>query len=600
MKIESIKIRNVLGARRVDLQTTAPITLVAGFNGAAKSSIQESVRMAFTGETLRVNLKKEYATMVSEGAKSGTTTVVTDAGVASYALPAGSHTLEGDLSRGLPEALPFVLNAQGFAQLKAEDRRTFLFALTNCSVTEDRLRMLLTEAECAPAYINQTLPLLKSITGFPAAAKFAAEKSTEAKGAWRGVTGETYGSRKADGWEAEKPEVDAEAIETATRGRDELESALRDAQTHLGTIKARREQFLRHQQRIEAAQTTAQQLPRLLAKLETDKANLAIEETTVAELRTQAGTAPRVGLEHDFARAAEYAIDAIGDEERASIKTVVENIRRPFLLYVAKYGLPSNAGDPDAIAKLKVRETALTTMQNAVRNSERDVNAAQSAADLLKEQPEVASVTSEDIYQAEQRIATLQGEYRLEENALEGLTAIAEKAKQADDKTKLAASHHHDVSEWAKVAEQLGPDGIPAQLLAQALRPVNTALRESALTTGWRQATINPDMSITAEGRAYNLLCESEKWRVDAMIAEAIAQLSEVRILMLDRVDVLDQAGRVELLMWLAGRAEAGAINTALLFATLKQPPSGLPESINAVWIENGTLEASVEEAAAA
>jgi hypothetical protein len=49
---------------------------------------------------------------------------------------------------------------------------------------------------------------------------------------------------------------------------------------------------------------------------------------------------------------------------------------------------------------------------------------------------------------------------------------------------------------------------------------------------------ITPDMAITAEGRAYSLLCESEKWRVDAMIAAAIAELSGVKVMMLDRMDV--------------------------------------------------------------
>lgn len=31
-------------------------------------------------------------------------------------------------------------------------------------------------------------------------------------------------------------------------------------------------------------------------------------------------------------------------------------------------------------------------------------------------------------------------------------------------------------------------------------------------------------------------------------------------------------------------------INTALLFATLKRPPSGLPESIMSVWLHDGEI----------
>jgi hypothetical protein len=108
---------------------------------------------------------------------------------------------------------------------------------------------------------------------------------------------------------------------------------------------------------------------------------------------------------------------------------------------------------------------------------------------------------------------------------------------------------------------------------------------------------VDGDMTITAGGRLYALLSESEKWRVDAMIAEAISHLSGVKLLVLDRVDVLDFVGREDLLYWLDGLAEDGEIETALLFATLKALPAALPDSAAAVWIENGTA-GRVREAA--
>ena len=75
---------------------------------------------------------------------------------------------------------------------------------------------------------------------------------------------------------------------------------------------------------------------------------------------------------------------------------------------------------------------------------------------------------------------------------------------------------------------------------------------------------------------------------IDAMIAEAVSHLSGVRLLVLDRVDVLDMAGREDLLYWLDGLAADGEIDSALLFATLKALPANLPENIEAIWIENG------------
>jgi hypothetical protein len=601
MKFDSIKIRNAIGARHIDIDTSAaPITLIAGFNGAGKSSIQEGVRMAFAGRTTRVNLKKDYVQMVSDGAKTGTITVNTDIGSANFVLPSGAHSLDGDLSLGVPEALPFVLNAQGFARLKEEDRRTFLFSLTNCQVTEERLRKMLLEAECDLKRIEQTLPLLKSITGFPAAAKFAAEKSTDAKGAWRGATGETWGSKKSASWTAEKPQVDLEALDAALATRDEREREMREAQQHLADIRANANAYQQQMTALTTAQQLVDGLPRLRAKLATDQQTLADVQQRIAELQAQAGEAPRVGPEHDFARAVEFALEALGDDPRSSIAAAITGLRKPFDAYVAKYGLPSNtAGDPDARDSLRKYEASLTTAQNALNNTQAAITRATAAEERVKSAlPQ--GVAQDVIDAATAFVQEIQIAYRKCDERVIALELDKRKATDADANTAKAAAHHTDAMEWAKLADQLGADGIPAQLLAQALRPINTEMRRSAMTTNWRQPMINADMTITADGRAYSLLCESEQWRVDALIADAIAQLSGIKILMLDRVDVLDVQGRVELLTWLAGRANQGLINTALLFATLKQPPSGLPASINAVWLADGMLGQDALDTAAA
>lgn len=87
----------------------------------------------------------------------------------------------------------------------------------------------------------------------------------------------------------------------------------------------------------------------------------------------------------------------------------------------------------------------------------------------------------------------------------------------------------------------------------------------------------------------YALISESEKWRADAMIAEAVSFLAGVKLLVLDRFDVLDLKGREDLLYWLEGMAQDGEIDSALIFGTLKALPAQLPEMVAAHWIENGS-----------
>jgi hypothetical protein len=54
------------------------------------------------------------------------------------------------------------------------------------------------------------------------------------------------------------------------------------------------------------------------------------------------------------------------------------------------------------------------------------------------------------------------------------------------------------------------------------------------------------------------------------------------------RFDVLDLPGRGDLIAWLDDLAQAGDIDTAIVFGTLKALPSGLPETVAAVWIDCG------------
>ena len=116
---------------------------------------------------------------------------------------------------------------------------------------------------------------------------------------------------------------------------------------------------------------------------------------------------------------------------------------------------------------------------------------------------------------------------------------------------------------------------------------------ESSTDADWLRPCVAPDMSIGAaypmqSERPYALLSESERWRVDAMLAEAVSHLSGLGVVCLDRADCLDLQGRADLLAWLDGLVEDKEIETALIFATLKSPPANLPESIGTVWIEGG------------
>jgi hypothetical protein len=206
---------------------------------------------------------------------------------------------------------------------------------------------------------------------------------------------------------------------------------------------------------------------------------------------------------------------------------------------------------------------------------------------------------SGEVAEVEQMIATAKADRQRTENERLNIVAATTARAAAAAKTKQALGHHDDVMAWTKVADALAPDGIPAEMLLDALAPVNAALEQAAIDTEWMQVVIAPDMEITAKGRPYQLLSESEQWRTDAMIAQVVAELSGLRILMLDRIDVLDLPGRVQLLEWVDSLAFNDVIDTALLFGTLKALPEGLADTITAYWVEGGIIAGAAHQAAA-
>jgi len=234
MKITALQVANFLGARAVDVKLTQPVTIFAGKNFAGKSSLQEAIRMALTGDTVRVSLKKDYGQLISEGATSGFAEVEIDGQRRAYVtLPDGKATPAAEYVA--PAALPYVLDAQRFARLDPNDRSTFLFGLMGVQSSGDAVKQRLLAKGCDQKLVDAVMPLLRA--GFDAAHKEAQAKARDAKASWRTVTGETYGEKKAEVWKAAgaaaapaKPALTADDLAEMDRQIAELNTEIGAAQ----------------------------------------------------------------------------------------------------------------------------------------------------------------------------------------------------------------------------------------------------------------------------------------------------------------------------------------------------------------------------------
>lgn len=587
MELISIDVQNVLGVRAAALAITTPVTLIAGPNGNGKSSLAEAVRMALGGDVAArgVALKKDLQALVHEEAKSGSVEVQLADGLTAYAMLPSGKTTPADAY--IPHrALPYVLEPSRFASLTANDRRSMLFDLMGLRITPELVIKRLEAKGVDQTKAVRVGPLLRA--GFDAAHDEAKRKATEAKGAWRALTGETYGAVKAETWAASVPAHDETTAKTLATELQHCEVALEQWQRKIGQLQGAEQRLNQARAKLPALQEQAGKLQRIQDKLTADESGLAEWEQRLQATTAEAGQGKRVGLVHDLAEALHAAvaagiIDHDGEPELA---------RKALAAYEAEHGKIGAAGNPEAQAKLPEVRKSRDLMASAVANGKRDVEAAKRA------QTEAAAIQAEldetfdaaGLADARVQADDLKAKRADLVKKLDGLKALKAQAEAAQKKTTEAAAHHADVAAWDQIAAALAPDGIPGEMLAEALGPFNARLDQSAADTSWPGVHIAADMTVTwLDGRPYKLLSESEKWRADAMLAEAISHLSGLKLLLLDRFDVLDLKGRADLLCWLDILAEQKEIDTALVLGTLKALPAS-SEFLTAHWIENGVL----------
>jgi len=592
MKLDSIKIRNYQALTDVTLMPKAPVLLFAGANEAGKTSLLDALRHAFTGEFARVALKRDIGQLLRDGADAGSVEIAwrhgeDGRGNASVDLPGGARTFASVPIQpaGVSRALPYLLSPERIAALEVTELRALLFDLSGLSASPDAVCEKLIARGHDKVRVEDIKTILRG--GFAPAAAECLSRAREARAAWKALTGETYGSVKAASWKKEAPDVDASRIAAADAAEAETTALLE----HLSLDATAKNRAVSEHERISgelaAAKAAALLLfPRkqTLAKLTTDIAELRAEITRLGALATGES-------KPDSIPCPECGVMLMRDTEAGGS------------LRLTHYKAPSKLADPEAVAKLaslspqlKRLESALAAAQAAVNES---VTGETNQKRLEAELGRIVAPDAEAIAALAQRITEtkdLQRSQRRDADALRQQLGVREGADQI---TAKALQAHTDVVAWDALAQALSPDGIPGEMLAQAVKGINAELRRQAELSGWAQVSITSDMAVRVEGRAYALCSESAQWRTDAQLAAALSTLSGARIFMLDRLDVLDLAEqRVRALVWLHKLAEAGEIDTVVVVGTLKALPKSAPSTFDCYWLTGGEVAPALAAAA--
>ncbi|PSJ16270.1 ATP-binding protein, partial [Nitrosomonas supralitoralis] len=578
MRIDKISSRGTVAIQEVDIDINSPITLVCGANRAGKSSLYNGIRHAFTGVNPSEPLKKNYGLLVNrtDGNNIGFTYVdYNDNQRACITLPNGTH----ELTEQLPLALPYLLNPSLFAASTTDERRQFLFNLGNLRSDGKEVSEKLLKRGCSEGDVDEVLPFLKS--SFDNAHKHAMSKIKEARANWKATTGEVYGDKKAEGWKAQKPEIDTEAL-AVLKGRiitvdDEIEVRSQNMgaiQAEINGVKARNSEVVR-------LRDAAEKIDRIEAKLKKDQQEVIVWIGKVNDARLQTnGITPG----STACKCPECDTELIFNGK--------ELIKRDGDLH----------GDDEAAVKLPEYEKTLTMLRNAVANGERDLQAAITAKDQLAvlEKQNGQAPNEDALVEIKTKIEALKATRKQLQDELTVLNENINASNEADKQTKQAARYHEEAKAWDLIANALSPEGIPSEMLSAALDPINNRITESVKSLGFPgDVYITSDMTILEDdGKLYSFSSKATKLLIDSMIAEAISHVSGIKFFMCDEFDLLDLPSRSAYLNWLLDLSESNEIESVILFGTLKSLPSGLPSVISAHWIEGGVIHDKKAEAA--
>ena len=586
MKITSIYLKDFLGVTNINAQTPEPVQLFCGGNASGKSATRDAVALAITGQLSRVAQKKEAGELVRTGAQGADCEIHCGEDVYSFGISA-----VGKLSqpKNLKPEFGYVLEAQRFAQLPEDERRKYLFELMRVKMTIGDIVAELLQLAHDKDRVATVQPLLRA--GFEPAAKDAKERATAAKGAWKQITSEQWGSEKGKDWTAPVPVANPAVLAQLQTEQKHADAALASWNEQKGKLKANADYRAQRQAQLPALREKVALEQRIRDKLATDEAELERLKPLLEHAAGSAGGAVRIGIQHDLAKALQPLIKITEqfDLEDAE-KPALQHAQLTLANYEAQFGRLNGSGDPEAAGRAQKYREAVTTCESAISHDKRDLNVALEAkAQIVHIEADLGQpVDANALTECERQITEITAKRTETLAALEREKNLKLAADQAEKKTKKAAAAHADVMAWDALGNALSPDGLPATLLARALDPLNERLLQSSGDAAWPTVVVHSDMRITAAQRDYRLLSVSERWRVDAMIAEAISHLSGMRMLVLDGFDVLEPAARGDLIGWLDVLVEQGEIDTALLFGTLKEPPKGLPASIGCHWLSDG------------
>lgn len=620
----------------LDLITEKPITILTGANASGKTALRDAVEFNLVGTGLLrgIKTKRDLALLSIRDEAKRTGVALTIPGTeiefirtmdrgADQSLVIGTRDFK--VSKGDPiiqqrlgltaERIRAALEADHALGGDDKARRTLLVAAAGAEATHEAVVIALQKTGLSNEEVDQ-LATLAIEDGFPDAQKNAEGKRADQTRVIRASGPEAPNPAYTPAWTQTVVDLSEITLATLRKREADLQTRVGEAE-HADGVDAGRLEAAR-----DAAKATHAQLMdegnALLDLIESNpKLEVLIEKAT--EARTNAGAKERLRAGHgerarDLGAQARILEDvelekpdpcpAIpGSPKCPMTKPKLEAHREKMQSRKASI-CDDLAGAEDAQRLAKIASDAA---EREAREAEETRAAAQTRADRMEDLKAELDAAETAIVGAEAALTKAAEAPEEEENSspsfyrtrLEHCRTIIEAKQSFDRQTEQAAAGATTRATaekirtgWDNAAKELAPDGIPTRLFADRMPRLQLFADELELA----RIRITPDAAFEAEveGRWRSRAQLSESWqlRLSIVASHVLARAAGFPILIVDRFDHLDPAGRSSALQGLR-RVAPHYPGGVLVLATLgkaEPTPTGL-EDVETIWLHDGGAE---------
>lgn len=528
--------------------TVAPVLLLAGSNGAGKSSACTAIGAAACGWSLPFSgiTQKSAHLLVRDGADLAAVTLEDQGGSASVVWPASERTTSGrwadisEIAAGLAD----------ITSVPASARAEVLIKLIGAEPSADDLAEKLKSAALPQPVIDEALKQLPK--GWDAAHEFFKTGGAKLKGKWEQVSGTRYGSAKAAGWRPEgwMPTMEALTVEDCADAIAKAENAAQEAAQAQGATQAQ----------IDAWQVEADQFGE----------------------RKNAVTAAKADHEKQLEaeRKAKAAIEALGPRPQTQAEPLVCPCCQAAVQIVGGALVAAEAVDQEGLAQNiawwdKVADEAKKATERAVL--------AQRYLDAATAKLNASRAANDALIAAKDRPASNLQELESAKADFAKAKTTADMRRRVNEATEIAEKIVHT----ATVAEVLDKTGLRQEKLVDALGAFNGRLVEVCKVAKWKPVHIDANMGISYNGRPISLCSAGEQYRARVTLQLAIARAEKANLVVIDGADILDRAGRNGLFNALKAHPFLSVIGMTILKRE-EMPDLSKAGIGKSIWIEGG------------